>query len=293
MSRPNQNAQAIMLMIAAIFLLTIMDTSAKALSHITGPLPAIWARYTGQASLVLIMVAPRLQTVARTHYPRMQLARSVFLMIGTSCFFFGIANIGLAEATAIMNLNPVLITLGAALFLQEKIGVRRAIGIVVSLCAAMIIIRPGSDVFTPYALFPVVAALSYSCYALATRFVGRKEDPWTSLLYTALFGAVIMTIAVPFFWKDPGLAGWALMAVLAVVGTISQLFLIKAFSMGEAGMLAPFSYVGLIFATIWGMVFFGEYPDHWTIVGGAIIALAGIYVWYRETFVKPPPKTKP
>ncbi|MFD1194242.1 DMT family transporter [Seohaeicola saemankumensis] len=279
-------ATAILLMIGAIFCFSVMDATAKALAPRIGTIPAVWARYAGQALVVLVLVAPRLRSVARTNFPWLQLARSVFLMFGTVFFFFSVANIGLTEATAIMNVNPVIITLGAALFLGEKIGLRRALGIGAAMIGALIVIRPGSEVFSPYAVLPLVAAFAYSAYNITTRFVGRNEDPWTSLLYTALFGAVVMTVAVPFYWQPLDLTSGLLMLVIAAFGTLSQLLLIRALSIGEAGMLAPFAYTGLVFATVWGVVFFGEYPDIWTVVGAMIIVAAGVYVWYRETFGK-------
>ncbi|MEE4347206.1 MAG: DMT family transporter [Paracoccaceae bacterium] len=286
MTRLSPTATAILLMIGAIFCFSVMDATAKALAPRIGTIPAVWARYAGQALVVLILVAPRLRSVARTNYPWLQLARSVFLMFGTVFFFFSVANIGLTEATAIMNINPVMITLGAAVFLGEKIGLRRAMGIGAALIGALIIIRPGSDVFSPYAVMPLIAAIAYSAYNITARFVGRNEDPWTSLLYTALFGAVIMTIAVPFYWQPLDLTSALLMMLIAAFGTMSQLLLIRALSIGEAGMLAPFAYTGLVFATLWGVVFFGEYPDGWTVIGATVIVAAGVYVWYRETFGK-------
>lgn len=279
-------ATAILLMVGAIFCFSVMDATAKALAPRIGTIPAVWARYAGQALVVLVLVAPRLRSVARTNYPWLQLARSVFLMFGTVFFFFSVANIGLTEATAIMNINPVIITLGAALFLGEKIGLRRTLGIGAAMIGALIVIRPGSEVFSPYAVLPLVAAFAYSAYNITTRFVGRNEDPWTSLLYTALFGAVVMSIAVPFYWQPLDLTSGLLMLVIAAFGTLSQLLLIRALSIGEAGMLAPFAYTGLVFATVWGVLFFGEYPDLWTVVGAMIIVAAGVYVWYRETFGK-------
>ena len=279
-------ATAILLMVGAIFCFSVMDATAKALAPRIGTIPAVWARYAGQALVVLVLVAPRLRSVARTNYPWLQLARSVFLMFGTVFFFFSVANIGLTEATAIMNINPVIIPLGAALFLGEKIGLRRTLGIGAAMIGALIVIRPGSEVFSPYAVLPLVAAFAYSAYNITTRFVGRNEDPWTSLLYTALFGAVVMSIAVPFYWQPLDLTSGLLMLVIAAFGTLSQLLLIRALSIGEAGMLAPFAYTGLVFATIWGVLFFGEYPDLWTVVGAMIIVAAGVYVWYREAFGK-------
>lgn len=271
-------------MIAAIFLFSAMDATAKALAPRVGTIPAVWARYLGQTLVVLVIVAPRLKSVLRTNYPKLQFARSVFLMFGTTFFFFSVANLGLTEATAIMDINPVLITLGAAFFLGERLGPRRIAGVCVAMIGALIIIRPGSSVFQPAAFLPLVAAISYTGYNLATRFVGRNEDPWTSLLYTALFGAIVLSCAVPFFWQPLDQTSLLLMLMIAGFGTVSQLCLIKALALGEAGMLAPFAYTGLIFATLWGMIFFNEFPDGWTIIGALIIACAGTYVWYRETF---------
>lgn len=201
-------------------------------------------------------------------------------------FFLSISKIGLAQATAIMDINPVLITLGAFLFLGEKIGPRRIFGVFASLIGAMIIIRPGSEVFTVYAVLPLFAAICYSAYNLTTRFVGKNENPWTSLLYTALCGATVFTAIVPFYWQPVSMFSGVLILLLAICGTALHLFLIRALAIGEASMLAPFVYVGLIFVTLWGILFFEEYPDQWTILGAFIIAVSGVYVWYRDTFGK-------
>lgn len=281
--RMSPKSQAILLMIGAIFCFTAMDAMAKEVSSRSSPLMALWARYAGQALLVTILIAPRLTHVVRTDFPGLQFLRSLFLMCATAAFFIGLSKVGLAEATAIMDVNPVLITLGAALFLGEKLGPRRIFGILAALIGAMIIIRPGGAVFSWAAMYPLIAALFYSAYSLATRAVGHRENPWTSLFYAALFGSVVMTVLILRKWESPDPGTWAIMAVLASLGTIGQLLLIRALSAGEAAMLAPFAYTGLLFATLWGIVFFAEYPDFWTIVGALVIVAAGVYVWHRET----------
>ena len=192
-------------MLGAVFLFTVMDAIAKQLTKEVGLIQTIWVRYTGQALLVFLIVLPRLREVAKSQYPKLQLLRSVVLMAATRLFFLSISKIGLAEATAIMDINPVLITLGAFLFLGEKIGPRRILGIIASMIGALIIIRPGTDVFTIYAVLPLVAAVCYTTYNLTTRFVGNRESPWTSLLYSALFGAVVFSCMVPFFWQPVSL----------------------------------------------------------------------------------------
>lgn len=277
-----QQNLSILLMIGAIFLLSTMDGIAKTLTGEIGVWPTLWVRYMGQTLLVTALIAPRIRTVMKTQFPGLQVARSVFLMCATTCFFWGISNIGLAEATAVMDLNPVLITLGAALFLGERIGLRRVLGILASLVGAMIVIRPGSDVFSPYALFPLVAAVFYTGYNLSTRFVGSRESPWTALFYTGLLGAVVFSFVVPFFWQPISPRAFWLIGALSLCATVAQLMLIRALSLGEASMLAPFAYLGLIFSAFWGFVLFDAVPDRWTILGAAIIAVSGFYVWHRE-----------
>lgn len=278
--------RAILLMIAAIFCFSIMDATVKALAPNVGVLPALWARYAGQMLLVFVLVLPRLRTVVQTKYPGMQFFRSLLLMSATACFFTGLSLIPLSDAAALMSTNPMLITLGAAMFLGEKLGVRRIAGIVAAMIGALIIIRPGSDVFSAAALFPLGAAVCYSAYALLTRRVGADEDVWTSLFYTGFVGTVLLSILVPFQWQPPSATDVGLMVIVALAGTAGQLALIRAFTKGEAAMLAPYSYIGLAFAAFWGVVFFSEIPDFWTIVGSLIIAAAGLYVWHREARVK-------
>lgn len=276
-------AQGILMMLAAIVTFTLMDATAKALTQRVDVLQALWARYLGQTLIVTALILPRLRETLRTRYPRLQLLRSILQMGATGCFFFGLSYIGLAEATAIMDLSPVLITLGAALFLGERFGLRRALGVGAALIGALIVIRPGSDVFSPYAILPLGAALCYSGYALATRFVGQSESVWTSMFYTAAVGSILLSIAVPFVWVRPDPVAAALMLLIGALGALGQLMMIGALMRAEASQVAPFTYAGLLFATIWGMIFFGEYPDAMTILGALVIVGAGIYVWHRET----------
>ncbi|MCU9838046.1 DMT family transporter [Ruegeria sp. WL0004] len=274
--------QAIVYMVLAILFFTLMDASVKALAPRIGVIPSLWARYTGQMALVLVLVLPRLRRVARTKYPRLQLLRSLMLMGATWFFFIGISRIPLTDASALMAVNPVLITLGAALFLGEALGPRRILGIAIAMIGALIVLRPGTGLFQPAALFPLAAAACYSTYALLTRRVGPDEDVWTSLLYTGLVGTIILSLIVPPYWQTPDTVGWGLIVLVVGFGTMGQLSLIRAFSQGEAAMLAPYAYCGLGFAAAWSAAFFGEYPDIWTVLGALVIAGAGLYVWHRE-----------
>ena len=272
----------ILLMIGAVFCFASMDATAKYLMKEIGPAQTIWARYTVQALLVTVLILPKISIYGKTKYPKLQFVRSVALMMATTLFFFAFSKLGLAEASAIFNISPVLITLGAFLFLREQIGPRRVIGILVSLLGALIIIRPGSGVFTIYAILPLGAAIFYSTYSLATRFVGTDESPWTSLFYSAIFGAICYSTYIVFHWNPMSNNALLLTIIIGLFGTAGHICLIRALTLGEASLVAPFIYTNLLFTTIWGVVLFSNFPDFWTIAGALIIVAAGIYVWARD-----------
>ena len=284
MTQPASNTnRGIGLMVLAIVLFTAMDATAK---HLIATYPAplvIWARFAGMFVLVALILNRRLPAMARTRYPVLHFWRSAAQFGATGLFFLSLGYIGLAEATAIVDINPVLVTLGAALFLGERFGPRRAMGVLAALIGALIIIRPGSDVFSPAALLPLAAAVCYTANVLLTRFLGQQESVWTAMLYASAFGTIAGAVALPWVWMPVAVTDLKWFALVGVLGTAAQLCIIRAFSITEAAVLAPFGYLGLIFSAIWGIVLFDQYPDLWTVLGALVIVSAGLYVWHRET----------
>lgn len=275
-------------MIGAIFLFSTMDTLAKALTARFETLQVVWARYAGQMLVATLVLAPRLHILLRTRHLGLQLMRSGFLFAATFSFFTALGRMEIASATALINVHPVLLTLGAALILREHLGPRRIFGIAAALTGAMIIIRPGADVFSPAALLALAAGLFYSLYALTTRFLGRDESILTSFLYTALAGTVAASALVVPVWQSPAPVDAGLFLLLGSVGAAGQFLLIRSLTLAEAGAVAPFGYLGVVFATLYGLVLFGEVPDAATLTGAVVIVGAGVYVWHRETLARPP-----
>lgn len=280
---PETTRKGILLMILAVFLFTVMDAVAKGLIARYPAPQVIWARFAGQALIVAVLLGPRMGPMLRTRHPWLHVVRSAFQFMATGFFFLSLAYIGLPEATALADTSPVLITLGAALFLGEKLGLRRIFGVVAALTGALIIIRPGAEVFTLAALLPLANAVAYAGNALLTRHIGMQEPYWTSLMYGALFGAILGGIALPFVWITPTLPDLGLFLLVGCLGTGAQLCIIRSFSSTEASVVAPFTYLGIIFATLWSVLFFDAWPDGWTMVGALVIVSAGLYVWHRET----------
>lgn len=275
-------AKGAALLTLSTFCFASMDATAKGLMTRYEPMQVIWARYAVQALLVIAIVSPWLRSVARTRHLKLQVIRSGFLFGSTLCGFFAFSFMPLAEATAIFEVGPLAITALAALVLGERVGLRRWTAVGIGFVGAMIVIRPGDEAFQLAALLPLAGAMSFAAYAIATRFLSDAESFWTTSLYSALLGAGLASLTLPFVWRPPTAADVAIMLMMGAIGTAGQLLIIKAFNTALASAIAPFTYAHLIWATFWGYVAFGDAPDFWTAVGAAVIVGSGVYVWRRE-----------
>lgn len=273
--------QGIILLLLAIFTFTLMDASAKYLAPRYDPVQIVWVRYGLNFLIVLALVRGSFLATLKSKRPTIQVFRGLSQLASVALFFSSLAYIGLAEATAIMDANPVLITLGAAIFLGERIGIRRIAGIIVALIGALIIIRPGASAFQAAAVLPLIGAFTYAGGAILTR-LARQDSTKTSLLWTATIGTLATSLVVPFFWQPIQTSDLWAFAALGIFGTLAQALLIRAFTLAEAAAIAPFGYTGLLWAGLWGWLFWGSVPDSWTIIGAIIIVVAGIYVWTRD-----------
>jgi drug/metabolite transporter (DMT)-like permease len=278
----SQVTRGVALMIVAIFLFTAMDATAKGLIARYPAPQVIWVRFAGQLVLLLLILRHHLGPVLRTRFPVLHFWRSASQFGATTFFFLSLPFIGLAEATAIADINPVLITLGAALFLGERLGPRRIAGVIVALIGALIVIRPGAGVFTWWAVLPLLCAVSYATSALLTRKIGAQESVWASMVYAALFGTIVAGAALPLVWEPIAPQDLWQFGLIACLGTGAQLCIIRSFSITEASIVAPFAYLGIVFATFWGALLYDQWPDRWTVIGALVIVGAGLYVWHRE-----------
>lgn len=276
-------SRGILFMLLTMLLFVSMDSMAKYLSRDYSVPQVVWARYAFHMLVLVVYLRGRVLPTLRTRAPRLQLLRSVAMVVTTGVFFLGLSFVPLATASAIMFVGPLLVTALSMPLLGEHVGPRRWAGVVIGFFGALVIIRPGTEVFELAALLPLCAACGYAFYQIMTRMVARTgEPPMTSLVYTALLGAVLASLAVPFFWQTPDLEGWLLMAVMGLFGGLGHFTLIKAFEAAPAPVITPFGYSSIVWATLLGLLVFGELPDLLTFAGAGVIILSGLYVFHRE-----------
>lgn len=279
---PDGYARGIATMALAMFLLASMDAISRHLAQQFSVPQILAVRFSVFCLFALALARPRsLREAFRTRYPVLQVARSLIIAVEVGVFVLAFRHLPLAEVHAIAGVAPLLVTALAVLFLGETVGPRRWMAVGIGFLGLLVIVRPGSGVMSWTALIPLCGAVLWAIYQILVRKV--KDDPAeTSLLYMASIGALVMLCIAPFYWQPAGAAGWFWMLALGVVGSIGHLVLIRAFQAAPASVLQPFHYTVLLWATVMGYLVFGELPDAWTIAGALMIAISGIYVFYRE-----------
>jgi drug/metabolite transporter (DMT)-like permease len=214
--------------------------------------------------------------------------RNVAEAFATASVVTALALIPLSVLSAILQANPLLVTLGAALFLNERVGWRRWLAIGIGLVGVLIIIRPGTAEFDPALLIAVVAVIGLSLRDLATRPVPREVP--TSLLASYSFATVALTgiaiMAVTGTLGLPRLELWAVTAAAVATGLVAYFAITAAMRIGDISAVTPFRYTRLVFALVIAVVVFDENPDAATLIGAGIVIATGLYTFWREGRVR-------
>ena len=284
-SDPKENRSVgILWMLATMFCFITLDAIMKHLLESYSLVQVTWGRFFFATAVAAAACGPRIGALAVTRHPKQQFLRSIVLMATTGMFNAGIRTTPLATGTTIMFLSPILVTLLSIPLVGEKVRLRRWISIIIGFIGALIVVRPWAEGLGGLGygvVFLLVAALLNANYQIITRQV-RHDDPLTSLLYTAVAGAIVTSAIVPWFWTWPSTFDWMLLFASGLAGGLGHLCLIRAFRLAPASVVAPFSYSSLIWATLFGFTIWGDWPDLWTWGGAALIIGSGLYIFQRE-----------
>ncbi len=281
----NVKAGVAWMLLTTLFFLSL-DAVAKHLVSSYPVIQVVWGRFLFHLILAAMILGPRFGYFVRSANLPLQIVRSILLLATTVLFFFGVRLLPLAEASAIMFTSPILLSILAIPFLGEKVGPYRWAAIFVAFLGALVVVRPGTGVMGVGALFLLGCSFCNAFYQLITRKLRGTDEARTTLFYTALAGTVGASLAVPLVWTPIAAGDWPLFAALGVFGCLGHFTLIKAFQSAPATVVAPFSYASIIWAILYGYLFFGDLPDIWTLVGASIIAAGGLYILHREQIRK-------
>lgn len=270
-------------MLGAAALLPLMDGLAKHLSQSYPLMQVVWARYFFHLLTMLPLLLWRYgPSSIWPKRPAVQLLRGVLLLAATMLFFGAISRMPLANAMSILYVSPLLVTALAPFVLQESVGWPRRFAVVAGFIGVWIVLRPGTSDFDLTGLLALAAGTVHALYLLTTRRLSGSAPALVTLAYTAVVGAVVMSVVTLFYWQTPSPADFGLMVLLGLFAAVGHLLVILAFDLAPASLLAPVGYFEIVTATIVGLVVFGDFPDAWTWVGVAVIVTSGVVISLRE-----------
>jgi drug/metabolite transporter (DMT)-like permease len=271
-----------LLLLSSIFLGT-SDATSKYLSKTLPSIEITWIRFLVFALIMLPAMVPGSPIFAlRTGRPVLQVTRGMALLGSSLLFISGLGFLPIAEASATSFVSPMFVTALSIFFLGEKVGLRRWLATAIGLIGVLIVLRPGTSAFHPAAFFPVVSAFAWASCLILTRLMSGQERAMVTMTYSSIVGFVFLCALVPLVWVTPTWHDILFGTIIGLASTIGQWIVVLAFRYAGASVLAPFSYIQLLWVSFLGFVIFHEVPDVWTITGAAFIVASGLYTAHRE-----------
>ncbi len=272
----------ILLMLGATLFFMSTNVFVKFLADELSVFQVTWGRMLFHWLCFLpLFLLPRYRGRVRPNRPRLQLVRSAILYCTNTLFFGSLFYLTLATGASIMYAGPLILVVLSVLFLGEKVGPRRWAAVAFGFAGVLVIMQPGGA-FHWAMLLPLGASVGFALYQIVTRAIAADDHPFTTMFWTPVVGIAAASAVMPFVWQNPSPLGWLWLACSGVTAGAGQFLLIAAFARSEASLLAPFGYSTLVWAALFGIAIFGNYPDVMTLLGAGIVVLAGLYIWVRE-----------
>ncbi len=270
----------IALMIAAVFTFSLQDALSKHLAAEYNTLMVVMIRYWMFAAFVVMLALRRpggLRAGTATRHFWLHLARAAFLIAEICVIVTAYTMIGLIETHAVFAVCPLIIAALSGPVLGEKVGLARWIAIGAGLIGVLVILRPGSGVFSPAALLPLASAVMFALYSLLTRRATQVEDAFLSLFWSGILGAALITVIGLPRWEPMTTPDWGWMVLYGGLAVLANWILIKCYEVAEASAVQPFAYLQIVFVSLVGVFLFGEVLKPNVVIGAAIVVAAGIF----------------
>lgn len=272
-------------MILATVIFSAQDGITK---HLTGHYPVamvvmlrFWF-FGVAACLIASWRSGGFRAAIATRHLGLQVFRGVLVVVQICLSGYAFARLGLIETHAVMVCGPLIIAALSGPILGEHVGWRRWAAIAVGGLGVLIILRPGTTVFTPLSLLPLGAAGLWSVYVLTTRYVSRQDSASVSFLWTGVAGALAMSGPGLWFWAPMTPGDWGWMLALCCTSVVGHYLLIRAYDLAEASALQPMTYLQLVFISFFGVFLFDEVLRINVIIGAAIVVAAGLFTLWRQ-----------
>jgi drug/metabolite transporter (DMT)-like permease len=210
-------------------------------------------------------------------------ARTLAAVITGITAFYAFSVLPLAQVYAIVFATPLIITILAIPILGERVRIRRWLAVIVGLAGVLVVLRPGSADLGLGHLAALVSAVGGAFASIVARKIGQEERPVVLLLYPMVANFAVVALALPFVYVPMPIEDLGLVALMSILGYAGGVIIIAAYRRAEAVIVAPMQYSQIIWATLYGYLFFEEGIDRQTAIGAAIIIASGLYIVLRES----------
>jgi S-adenosylmethionine uptake transporter len=275
-----------LLMLGGDFLFALNDAMGKWLVASFSVGQVVLVRSVGAFFVLGPMIARQsLRKLLRPEQPILQLLRVVFATGDTMLFYAAVVYLPLADVMTFYMAGPIYVAAFSHLLLGEKVGWRRWVAILVGFGGVVIALRPSSASLSLASLFALVGSLSFALAIVLNRRLRATSDGTLVTWQTvgALLGGAILSVSN---WQTPTPLDWFAMLLLGVVSCCAHLMITRALKLAPASALAPLHYSLLLWAVIFGFIFFADVPDRQILLGSAVIVLAGLFIFHRQKVVE-------
>ncbi len=282
-SRLSPNAQGMIWMAVAGLIFASFMAIVRYVGTSMNPIQVSFMRYAiGLLFMLPFFLQLNLADIRSARFG-LHATRGALHAVGVMAWFYAMSRIPIAEVTAIGFTAPVFATIGAALFLGERVRTRRIVAVILGLFGAAVILRPGFTEIDKGALAMLIAAPIFAVADLISKVLTRKETGPAVVAYLSVF--VTLTIMGPalYVWRAPTIEEWILMATTAGLATLGHLCMVQGVKLAEVSAIQPVKFLQLAWAALIGFVAFSEVPEIWTWLGAAIIVGSVTYIAHRES----------
>ncbi len=224
---------------------------------------------------------------------RLFLLRGGLHCIAVILWFYAMAQITVAEVTAIGYLNPIVVTVGAAIFMGERLALRRILAICVALLGALIVLRPGIRELAPAHFAQIGASVGFGASYLVAKRLSQQVSAAVVVAMMSLTVTLGLAPIAAVMWVPPTLGQVAALGLVAVFATAGHYAMTRAFAAAPLVVTQPVTFLQLVWASLMGVLVFGEPIDNWVMLGGALMIGSITYITWRESRVRRRPLTPP
>lgn len=264
--------------------------------HLGSALPAVEAaflRYLFGVIMISPVFIPLFKRPPSAANMKIYAIRGVVHGFAVMLWFFAMARIPIGEVTAIGYCTPIFVTIGAALFLGEKLQIRRILAVAMGFMGALIILRPGFQELKLGQLAQFAATPLFATSFIMAKKMTDKTDPALIVAMLSLFCTIVLLPGAMMQWRTPSQEEIFWLTLTALFATLGHYTLTRAFKAAPITVTQPFSFLQLVFAVLMGIFIFGEPLDIYVLIGGAVIVGAATYISHRETIAARKQSTPP